>query len=128
MFSHNELRLIGEWAKAGQEILTSHMQTKFFSQAEIVEKRNERIALEQIIERADSLRKEFVDVDTDHMIHLLTICAEHQERIKEQWETAELGSADYAAEVYAIGYIQGRAEIGLLTQKDLDILTEWEAE
>lgn len=126
MFSGFELTVIKSWALSGQEILKGHLNSAIFTHAEKEDKRREYAALESIIETSRRIQTEYVSVDADHLGHIIFICDEYKHYVHEQCEDGNLSAGDYAAECYQIGYIQGRAEIGLLSTRDINVVDEWE--
>lgn len=126
MFSGFELTVIKSWALTGKDILIGHLQSEVFTHDEKEDKRREYNALESIIDTAKTLQTKYANVDADHMGHMIFVLDEYKHYVKELLDTAEISTEDYAAECYAIGYIQGRAEIGLLSEKDINIISEWE--
>lgn len=69
----------------------------------------------------------FVSLDADHLGHLLVVISKYHDLINEQGETAEIAFMDFGVEKYQIGYLQSRAELGLLTQEDINVIEEWES-
>lgn len=128
MFSGFELTVIKSWALTGKDILLGHLQSEVFTHGEKEDKRREYNALESIIDTAKELQTKYANVDADHLGHMIFILDEYKHYVKELLDTAEMSTEDYAAECYAIGYLQGRAEIGLLSEKDINIIDEWENE
>lgn len=128
MFSHYELEVIETWAAVGLDILEGHMECSIYTEAEKQDKQREYEALGSIIGQVTSLQAEFTQLDADHVIHLLEVCARYQEHIKEQVDKAEIATEDYGSEMYQIGYMQGRAELGLLTSGDVAVIEQWEEE
>ena len=126
MFSGYELLVIKNWAVTGMEILQGHLQSAIFTPAEKEDKRREYAALESLIEEARSLLEEYVSVDPDHMGHMLCVCDEYKHLMREKCEDGVLSTEEYACECYQIGYMQGRLELGLLTEKDISVIEEWE--
>lgn len=126
MFSGFELTVIKSWALTGKEILKDHLNSSHFTHSEKEDKRREYSALESIIEEVRNIQAEYAVMDPDDMIHLFSTVEKYREYIAEQLETAEIGAGDYAAEMYQIGYMQGRIEIGLLTSDDVGVINEWE--
>lgn len=127
MFSVFELTVIKSWALTGKEILEKHLNSEVFTHAEKEDKRREYAALDSIIETARMLQAAYVSIDADHLGHVIFIIDEYKHYVKELLDTAEMSTEDYAAECYQIGYMQGRAELGLLSEKDLNVINEWES-
>ena len=127
MFSVFELTVIKSWALTGKEILEKHLNSEVFTHAEKEDKRREYAALNSIIETARMLQASYVSIDADHLGHVIFIIDEYKHYVKELLDTAEMSTEDYAAECYQIGYMQGRAELGLLSEKDLNVINEWES-
>lgn len=126
MFSGFELTVIKSWAAVGKDLLKDQLNSSIFTHSEKEDKRREYAALDSVIEETKRIQTEYVNVDADHLGHLLGVCSKYQEYIREQVDTAEMSTLDYAAEMYQIGYMQGRAELGLLTEDDMGVIMEWE--
>lgn len=128
MFSGYELLVIKNWAVTGMEILQGHLQSAIFTPAEKEDKRREYAALDSVIEETKRIQTEYVSVDADQLGHCLWVLEEYSKWLKEQLDTAEISTEDYAAERYQIGYMQARVELGFLTWDDIHVLEEWEGE
>ena len=126
MFSGNELRRIRGWAQAHISILQADLKGDMFTAEEKSTKQRELALCACVKHEAESLLDSYIAVDADHAIHLLSLCEQRVEHLREQVQRAELGMTDYAAEMYQIGYMQGRLEMGLVRQEDLAVLMEWE--
>lgn len=126
MFSGTELTMIKSWAESGKEILTGHLRSKFYTDKEKEAKRAEYATLESIIAEATEMQTEYENMDADHMVHCMEVLNKYHEWVNEQYQTAEMMSEDYGAEKYTIGYIQGRLELGIVTEGMLSIIGEWE--
>lgn len=126
MFSSLELQAIKDWAEVGKTMLSDHMSSKVFTDKEKLGKLSEYETLESVIETVEDIQATFISVDADHVMHMLNICKQYNDKVKKQCEEGYLSAEDYAAERYAIGYMQGRLELGLVIAKDLIVITEWE--
>lgn len=67
-------------------------------------------------------------LDADHLGHLCVVCERYHQRIIDQVQTAEMTTMDYGQLAYQVGYMQGRLEAEMITEKDLKVLEEWEQE
>lgn len=128
MFSGYELVVIKSWAKEAKEILKGHLNSKIFTHEEKEDKRREYAALEEIIETTKHIQTTYADLDADHLGHLLQVCEAHGNYVRDLVERAEMTTMDFAQEMYCIGYMQGRAEIGLLTMEDVEVIESWETD
>ena len=70
----------------------------------------------------------YLSLDADHLGHLLVVCNAYHEWLIEQVQTAEMEIMDYGFLAYQVGYMQGRLEAEMITEKDLEVLEEWEQE
>ena len=70
----------------------------------------------------------YLSLDADHLGHLLVVCNAYHEWIIEQVQTAEMEIMEYGQLAYQVGYMQGRLEAEMITEKDLEVLEEWEQE
>lgn len=72
--------------------------------------------------------KPLVSLDADHTGHLLCMLADYHTFIIDQWHCGERENDEVAGTCYLLGNIEGRLLYNGLTQDDLDILEDWEAE
>ena len=70
----------------------------------------------------------YISLDADHLGHLCVVCERYHQRIIDQVQTAEMTTMDYGQLAYQVGYMQGRLEAEMITEKDLEVLEEWEQE
>lgn len=70
----------------------------------------------------------YISLDADHLGHLYVVCESYYQRIIDQVQTAEMTTMDYGQLAYQVGYMQGRLEAERITEKDLEVLEEWEQE
>lgn len=126
MFSHTELGAIVTWARVGQELLTSQIQCSVFTQQEIVEKRKERALLEAVIIESEYVQNKYAHVDADHMGSLISVCNRYGEYVKSLYALGKRTLAAYMEDVYMVGYLRGKIELGLLEPMELELLAEWE--
>ena len=70
----------------------------------------------------------YLSLDADHLGHLCVVCERYHQRIIDQVQAAEMTTMDYGQLAYQIGYMQGRLEAEMITEKDLKVLEEWEQE
>ena len=70
----------------------------------------------------------YISLDADHLGHLCVVCERYHQRIIDQVQAAEMTTMDYGQLAYQIGYMQGRLEAEMITEKDLEVLEEWEQE
>lgn len=70
----------------------------------------------------------YLSLDADHLGHLCVVCERYHQRIIDQVQTAEMTTMDYGQLAYQVGYMQGRLEAEMITEKDLEVLEEWEQE
>ena len=70
----------------------------------------------------------YISLDADHLGHLCVVCERYHQRIIDQVLAAEMTTMDYGQLAYQIGYMQGRLEAEMITEKDLEVLEEWEQE
>lgn len=127
MFSGYELVVIKSWAKEAKEILKGHLNSKIFTHEEKEDKRREYVALDMIMEKVGYIEENFADLDADHLGHLLWICEEYHKYLREQVETANMTTMDYANARSELGWMHGRAAVGLLTPDDVEIIESWES-
>lgn len=70
----------------------------------------------------------YISLDADHLGHLCVVCERYHQRIIDQVLAAEMTTMDYGQLAYQVGYMQGRLEAEMITEKDLEVLEEWERE
>ena len=70
----------------------------------------------------------YLSLDADHLGHLCVVCERYHQRIIDQVQAAEMTTMDYGQLAYQVGYMQGRLEAEMITEKDLEVLEEWERE
>lgn len=70
----------------------------------------------------------FVILDADHTGYLLVMLAEYHTFVLDQWHCGEKQNDDVAETCYMLGNIESRVRYNHLTQDDLDLLEDWEAE
>ena len=70
----------------------------------------------------------YLSLDADHLGHLCVVCERYHQRIIDQVQAAEITTMDYGQLAYQVGYMQGRLEAEMITEKDLEVLEEWEQE
>ena len=70
----------------------------------------------------------YISLDADHLGHLCVVCERYHQRIIDQVQAAEIDTMDYGQLAYHVGYMQGRLEAEMITEKDLEVLEEWEQE
>ena len=67
-------------------------------------------------------------LDADHLGHLCVVCERYHQRIIDQVLAAEMETMEFGQLAYQIGYMQGKLEAEMITEKDLEVLEEWEQE
>ena len=70
----------------------------------------------------------YISLDADHLGYLCVVCERYHQRIIDQVLAAEMTTMDYGQLAYQVGYMQGRLEAEMITEKDLKVLEEWEQE
>lgn len=70
----------------------------------------------------------YLSLDADHLGHLCVVCERYYQRIIDQVLAAEMETMEFGQLAYQIGYMQGRLEAEMITEKDLEVLEEWEQE
>ena len=70
----------------------------------------------------------YISLDADHLGYLCVVCERYHQRIIDQVQAAEMTTMDYGQLAYQVGYMQGRLEAEMITEKDLNVLEEWEQE
>ena len=70
----------------------------------------------------------YLSLDADHLGHLCVVCERHHQRIIDQVLAAEMETMEFGQLAYQVGYMQGRLEAEMITEKDLKVLEEWEQE
>lgn len=128
MFSGFELSVIMKWAKTGKDILISHLNSPLFTHEEKEDKRREYDDLNSIVETVENIHKEYICVDPDHLMELLGLCHGYYKHVQHKCEEGLCGATDSMQLTYQIGYMQGRLELGYITESDLNVLKEWETE
>lgn len=130
MFSHYELELIQEMCEEGIEAHRSSL--KMFDLGDPREAKDyvnvERQidVLTELSVKCEDYQLEFASVDADHMIHLLGVCKSFMAHELAKCTSGDIGAEEYAAETYQIGYMQGRAELGILSDSDVRVIEDWE--
>lgn len=130
MFSHYELELIQEMCEEGMEAHRSAL--KIFDLDDPREARDyvnvERQidVLTELSVKCEDYQLEFASVDADHMIHLLGVCESFMTRELARCTSGDIGAEEYAAVTYQIGYMCGRAELGILSESDVRVIEDWE--
>ena len=67
-------------------------------------------------------------LDADHLGHLCVVCERYHQLIIDKVQKAELGVMEFGQLAYQVGYMQGKLEAEMITEKDLEVLEEWERE
>lgn len=68
-------------------------------------------------------------LDPDHAGHLIAMLADYHTYVLEAWHHGEVFTNDGVADTcYLLGNIEGRLLYDGITQEDLDIMEDWEAE
>ena len=67
-------------------------------------------------------------LDADHLGHLCVVCERYHQLIIDQVLAAEMETMEFGQLAYQVGYMQGRLEAEMITEKDLEVLEEWEQE
>lgn len=130
MFSHYELELIKEMCEDGVEAHLSSL--KMFDlddpkEAEDYANVESQIdALTELSSNCEKLQLDFANVDADHMIHMLEVCKSFMSQELARCTSGDLGAEEYAAEAYQIGYMQGRLELGIVSESDVRVIEDWE--
>lgn len=130
MFSHCELELIKEMCEDGVEAHRSSL--KMFDlddpreAVDYVNVERQIDVLTELSVKCEDYQLEFASVDADHMIHLLEVCKSFMAQELARCTSGDIGAEEYAAEAYQIGYIQGRAELGILSEADVWVIEYWE--
>ena len=70
----------------------------------------------------------YISLDADHLGHLCVVCERYHQRIIDQVQTAEMETMEFGQLAYQVGYMQGRLEAEMITEKDLKVLEEWKQE
>ena len=70
----------------------------------------------------------YISLDADHLGHLCVVCERYHQRIIDQVQAAEIATMEFGQLAYQVGYMQGRLEAEMITEKDLEVLEEWEQE
>ena len=70
----------------------------------------------------------YLSLDADHLGHLCVVCERYHQRIIDQVQTAEMETMEFGQLAYQVGYMQGRLEAEMITEKDLKVLEEWKQE
>ena len=70
----------------------------------------------------------YLSLDADHLGHLCVVCERYHQRIIDQVQAAEIATMEFGQLAYQVGYMQGRLEAEMITEKDLEVLEEWEQE
>lgn len=70
----------------------------------------------------------YISLDADHLGHLCVVCERYHQRIIDQVLAAEMETMEFGQLAYQVGYMQGRLEAEMITEKDLEVLEEWEQE
>lgn len=68
----------------------------------------------------------YLSLDADHLGHLCVVCERYYQRIIDQIQAAEMETMKFVQLAYQIEYMQGRLEAEMITEKDLEVLEEWE--
>lgn len=130
MFSHYELELIKEMCEDGVEAHRSSL--KMFDlddpreAVDYVNVERQIDVLTELSVKCEDYQLEFASVDADHMIHLLEVCKSFMAQELARCTSGDIGAEEYAAEAYQIGYMQGRAELGILSEADVRVIEDWE--
>ena len=128
MFRSIEFRMIRGWAKARASILEAQIRGEIFPSGDEDTNRGELELCQSIEETAEGALNQYLSLDADHTGYLLGVCAGYMEHVNARCYDGEMSVDEVVAESYQIGYMQGRLEIGLITQKDLKVLSDWEEE
>lgn len=118
MFSVNELVLIRECLKELQENLRGHLQSPVFSSTEKLHKLQELESMGEIINRIDAAENMYVSLDADHLGEMYVFMDTFKEHVTELCRAGKMGAEDYANTLYRIGFLRGKIEFGLLTEKE----------
>ena len=70
----------------------------------------------------------YLSLDADHLGHLCVVCKRYHQWIIDQVQAAEIETMEFGQLTYQVGYMQGRLEAEMITEKDLEVLEEWEQE
>ena len=70
----------------------------------------------------------YISLDADHLGYLCVVCERYHQRIIDQVLAAEMETMEFGQLAYQVGYMQGRLEAEMITEKDLKVLEEWEQE
>lgn len=130
MFSHYELELIKEMC---EDTVENHRSAlKCFDlddprEAEDYANVESQIdALTELSGNCERLQLDFASVDADHVIHMLEVCKSFMAQELARCTSGDLGAEEYTAEAYQIGYMQGRLELGIVSESDVKVIEDWE--
>ena len=70
----------------------------------------------------------YISLDADHLGYFCVVCERYHQRIIDQVLAAEMETMEFGQLAYQVGYMQGRLEAEMITEKDLKVLEEWEQE
>jgi hypothetical protein len=74
------------------------------------------------------MERKLVTLDADHTGQLIAMLTDYHTYLIEQWHCGEKQNDNVAYTCYLLGNIEGRLLYNGITQEDLDLMEDWEAE